>query len=176
MGIPGGWGLAARAQSTVKVRDLGGQTVLEDGMILLVRGAIKHSAAFFGTTDARYEPAVAYVKEALAWWHCKGVRAVLGLDGAKVGAKSHAHGQREQRRTKVEQILADADLEPEQRARLLKQVPTCYTTSLPCPTARRLRHLRRSDPHHSRTRMPNLTPHHAMTPPAPSLAPSSPRR
>ena len=78
MGIPGGWAFVEGTQTVVRVRDLGGQVVIEDGMILAVRGAIVHSQSFFSDDANKHTQAVGYVKECQLWWASKGVRAVLG--------------------------------------------------------------------------------------------------
>lgn len=122
MGVPGGWAFVEGTQTTVKVRDLGGQVVIEDGMILAVKGAIVNSQSFFGSSADKYAGAVAYVKDCLLWWASKGVRAVLGLDGRRVDAKAHAHSTRDTRRKKTEELLKDTTLSPDQRDRLIKQV------------------------------------------------------
>ena len=56
------------------------------------------SQSFFGSAADKHAGAVAYVKDFLLWWASKGVRTVLGLDARRVGAKAHAHSNRDARR------------------------------------------------------------------------------
>ena len=61
MGIPKGWGLVEGTQQTVNVRTIGGQVVIEDGMIMLTMAAIREHDTFL---KANYAPAVEQCMEA----------------------------------------------------------------------------------------------------------------
>ena len=100
MGVPGGWAFVEGTQTTVKVRDLGGQVVIEDGMILAVKGAIVNSQSFFGSSADKHAGAVAYVKDCLLWWHQKNSdqRAAGGTQPAYAGPRQahlHRHSQQQ---------------------------------------------------------------------------------
>ena len=119
MGIPKGWGLVEGTQQTVNVRTIGGQVVIEDGMIMLTMAAIREHDTFL---KANYAPAVEQCMEAVMWWITKGVRPIFGLDGERVPAKQHAHSLRDARVARARELLTDSTLSQSDKEKALKQV------------------------------------------------------
>ena len=132
MGPPKLWPHMLPTATKRHVHEFQNQHVLLDGNIELMKAGIRH---YKDHGAGVYTEQVNDVLATSMWWVARGILPVLGLDGARVAGKAHAHSKRAATLTHAQELLgaADQSMPPAERSKLEKKlvnIPIEYRTAI----------------------------------------------
>ena len=132
MGPPKLWPHMLPTATKRHVHEFQNQHVFLDGNVELMKAGIRH---YRDHAAGVHTEQVSDVLAASMWWVARGILPVLGLDGARVAGKAHAHAKRAATLTHAKELLdaADNGMSAVERSKLEKQlvnIPIEYRTAV----------------------------------------------